>query len=88
MRKEPASQQHPSSANLHKHVLHQVVHLFIARLFVASSVAIHLVAANGNLIHAKQIDQARGLASLALDLTGFAVALGNGSSEMTIHTQP
>ena len=37
-----------------------------------------------NLLHTQQVDQARVLAGLALDLTCLVVALGNGSGEVTI----
>ena len=45
-------------------------------------VAVHLVDADDELLHAEQVDQERVLARLALDLTGLVVALGDGGREV------
>jgi hypothetical protein len=57
-------------------VLHLVADLLVALLLVAGRVAVHLVHADDELAHAQQVDQARVLAGLALDLTGLVVTLG------------
>merc|ERR1712178_598564 len=67
-----------------QHAAHLVGDLLVTGLLVAGSVAIHLVAANGDLLDTQQVDEARVLAGLALDLTGLVVALGDGSGEVTI----
>merc|ERR1719229_832238 len=71
-------------ANLHKHALHLVGNLVVTSLLVACSVAVHLVHANADLLHAQQVDETGVLTSLALDLSSLVVALGNGSGEVTI----
>merc|ERR1719159_1773606 len=71
-------------ADFDQHVLHLVSNLLVTGLLVASGVAVHLVHANGDLLHTKQVDQARVLASLALDFSSLVVALGNRRGEVTI----
>mmetsp|Transcript_49358 Transcript_49358/g.139274 ORF Transcript_49358/g.139274 Transcript_49358/m.139274 type:complete len:358 (-) Transcript_49358:240-1313(-) len=71
-------------ADLHQHALHLVRDLVVAGLLVAGDVAVHLVDADADLLHAEQVDQARVLASLALDLTRLVVALRNGRGEVTV----
>jgi len=71
-------------ANLDQHAPHLVGDLIVSALFVASSVAIHLVATNCNLLHTQQIDETRVLTSLSLDLTSLVVALGDGCGEISI----
>merc|ERR1719276_853240 len=71
-------------ANFDQHALHLVGHLLIPGLLVACSVAVHLVAAAHNLLHAQQIDETRMLTSLTLDFTCLVVALGNCSGEISI----
>ena len=46
-----------------------------ARLLVGRGVAIHLVHANGNPLHAQQVDETRVLARLALNSTCLVIAL-------------
>merc|ERR1712176_1491508 len=70
--------------NLHQHALHLVRDLVVPRLLVRGSVAIHLVHADRDLLHAQQVDQTRVLARLALDLAGLVVALGDGRREVTV----
>merc|ERR1719460_957974 len=71
-------------ADLDKHALHLVGDLLVSGLLVTCGVAVHLVAAADDLLHAQQIDETGVLTSLALDLTGLVVALGNGSGEITV----
>jgi len=71
-------------ANLDECALHLIHDLVIACLLISCSVAVHLVDSNANLLHTQQVDQARVLAGLALDLTCLVVALGDGSGKVTI----
>merc|ERR1740115_346756 len=71
-------------ADLDKHALHLVGDLVVPGLLVSCGVAVHLVAAADNLLHAQQVNKTRVLAGLALDLTGLMVALGNGGGEVTV----
>jgi len=71
-------------SNLDKHALHLVGNLIVSGLLVSCSVAIHLVAAADNLLHAQQINETGVLAGLTLDLTSLMVALGNGCGEITV----
>merc|ERR1719166_934170 len=70
--------------DLHKHALHLIRNLIVARLLVSRSVAIHLVHAHAHLLHTQQIDQSRVLASLALDLTRLVVTLCDGGCEVAV----
>ncbi len=70
--------------DLDQHALHLVGDLLVTSLLVASSVAIHLVAADANLLDTQQIDKTGVLAGLALHLAGLVVALDNGRGEVTI----
>merc|ERR1719253_2561152 len=70
--------------NLDQHALHLVGDLVVAGLLVSSGVAVHLVDANADLLHAQQVDQSGVLASLPLDLTRLVVALSDGSREITV----
>merc|ERR1712232_894526 len=57
---------------------------FISRLLVTCSVAVHLIHANADLLHAEQIDQTRVLPRLTLNLSSFVVALGNRCREVSV----
>ena len=59
-----------SKAHLGEHVLHLVLDFLVPLLLVASGVAVHLVHAHTQLAHAKQAQQARVLARLALHSPG------------------
>merc|ERR1719408_742307 len=61
-------------ADLLEHVHHLRRDLVVPVLLVAGRVAVHLVHANTELLHAEQVDQTRVLAGLALDLTSLVVA--------------
>ena len=50
----------------------------------AGGVGVHLVDADEQLLDAEQVDEARVLAGLALDLTGLVVALLDGGGEVTV----
>ena len=50
----------------------------------AGGVGVHLVDADGELLHAEQVDETRVLAGLALDLPGLVVALLDGGGEVTV----
>mmetsp|Transcript_14645 Transcript_14645/g.39179 ORF Transcript_14645/g.39179 Transcript_14645/m.39179 type:complete len:521 (+) Transcript_14645:50-1612(+) len=71
-------------SNLDQHALHLVGDLVVAGLLVPGGVAVHLVDANADLLHAQQVDQAGVLASLPLDLASLVVALGDGGREITV----
>mmetsp|Transcript_124170 Transcript_124170/g.322524 ORF Transcript_124170/g.322524 Transcript_124170/m.322524 type:complete len:262 (+) Transcript_124170:445-1230(+) len=71
-------------ANLDQHALHLVGNLVITSLLVGCGVAIHLVHADADLLHAQQVDKPGMLPSLALDLTGLVVALGDGCGKVAI----
>merc|ERR1719241_3557 len=60
--------------NLLEHVDHLRGDLVVAVLLVPGRVAVHLVHANDELLHAQQVDKAGVLAGLALDLAGLVVA--------------
>jgi hypothetical protein len=53
-------------------------------LLVAGGVGVHLVHAHNQLLHAQQVEQARVLAGLALDLARLVVALLDGGGEVTV----
>merc|ERR1719253_1566312 len=55
-------------SDLDQHALHLVGDLVVAGLLVSGGVAVHLVDANADLLHAQQVDQSGVLASLPLDL--------------------
>merc|ERR1719214_416340 len=61
-------------ADLLEHVDHLRRDLVVTVLLVSSRVAVHLVHADDQLLHAQQVDEARVLAGLALDLAGLVVA--------------
>jgi len=71
-------------ADLGKHVLHLVGDLGVTFLGVLGDIAIHLVDANGKLLHTQQIQQTGVLTGLALDLTGLVVTLLDGGNEVAI----
>merc|ERR1719333_2098357 len=71
-------------ANLLEHVDHLRGDLVVAVLLVPGRVAVHLVHANDELLHAKQVDEAGVLASLALDLAGLVVAALDRRHEVTV----
>ncbi len=60
-------------ADLGQHIPHLVGNLIIARLLVASHIAIHLVDTDNDLLDAQQVDQTGVLTGLALDLTSLVV---------------
>merc|ERR1719407_412416 len=60
-------------ANLLEHVDHLRRDLVVAVLLVSGRVAVHLVHADDQLLHAQQVDEARVLAGLTLDLAGLVV---------------
>merc|ERR1712176_1471130 len=89
----PARDGHHGRALLHEvllppdldqHALHLVGDLVVAGLLVPGGVAIHLVDADADLLHAQQVDQAGVLASLPLDFASLVAALGDGSREVTV----
>merc|ERR1719197_1519625 len=61
-------------ADLLEHVDHLRRDLVVTILLVSGRVAVHLVHANDELLHAQQVDEARVLAGLALDLASLVVA--------------
>merc|ERR1719197_1923581 len=61
-------------ADLLEHVDHLRRDLVVTVLLVSSRVAVHLVHADDQLLHAQQVDEARVLAGLALDPAGLVVA--------------
>merc|ERR1719401_1342319 len=69
---------------LHEHALHFIGDFIVAGLFVSSRVAIHLVHADGDLLHPQQVDEPRVLTGLALDLPSLVVALRYRSCEVAI----
>merc|ERR1719240_2537883 len=69
--------------DLHQHASHLICDFVIARLLISCSVAIHFVDADGNLLHAKQVDQSGMLPSLTLDFSSFVISLSDGSGEVT-----
>merc|ERR1719281_765154 len=71
-------------ANLLEHVDHLRRDLVVAVLLVPSRVAVHLVHAHDELLHAEQVDEAGVLASLALDLAGLVVATLDRRHEVTV----
>merc|ERR550514_2230550 len=71
-------------SDLLQHVAHLVHDLIVAVLLVTCHLAIHLVHANTQLLHTKQIDQTRVLTGLALDLSSLVVALRDGHGEVTV----
>merc|ERR1719326_2288303 len=71
-------------ANLLEHVDHLRGDLVVAVLLVPGRVAVHLVHANDELLHAKQVDEAGMLASLTLDLAGLVVAALDRRHEVTV----
>merc|ERR1719197_2106557 len=71
-------------ANLLEHVDHLRGDLVVAVLLVPGRVAVHLVHANDQLLHTKQVDEAGVLASLTLDLAGLVVATLDRRHEVTI----
>mmetsp|Transcript_59939 Transcript_59939/g.99483 ORF Transcript_59939/g.99483 Transcript_59939/m.99483 type:complete len:228 (-) Transcript_59939:106-789(-) len=72
-------------SDLEQHVLHFAADLVIACLRVwASSISIHLVAANDKLLHAEKVDKTCMLTGLALHLSCFVVAFLNGGGEVTV----
>merc|ERR1719281_1387021 len=71
-------------ANLLKHVDHLRGDLVVAVLLVPGRVAVHLVHANDELLHAEQVDEAGVLASLTLDLAGLVVAALDRRHEVTV----
>merc|ERR1719335_1602656 len=71
-------------ANLLEHVDHLRGDLVVAVLLVPGRVAVHLVHANDELLHAKQVDEAGVLAGLALDLAGLVVAALDRRHEVTV----
>merc|ERR1719359_2263863 len=71
-------------ANLLKHVDHLRRDLVVAVLLVPGRVAVHLVHADDQLLHAQQVDEARVLAGLALDLAGLVVAALDRRHEVTV----
>merc|ERR1740123_2698929 len=70
--------------NLHQHALHLVGNLVVSSLLVGRGIAIHLVHADCDLLHTKQVDETGVLASLALDLAGLMVALSNRRREIPV----
>merc|ERR1719215_1204653 len=58
-------------ADLHQHALHLVGDLLVPGLLVSCSVAVHLVAAADDLLHAQQVNKTRVLTGLALDLVSL-----------------
>merc|ERR1719482_2535928 len=71
-------------ANLLEHVDHLRRDLVVAVLLVPGRVAVHLVNANDELLHAEQVDEAGVLASLTLDLAGLVVAALDRRHEVTV----
>merc|ERR1719197_739905 len=71
-------------ANLLEHIDHLRRDLIVAVLLVPGRVAVHLVHANDELLHAKQVDEARVLAGLTLDLAGLVVATLDRRHEVTV----
>merc|ERR1712217_616407 len=72
----------PSHVN--QHALHLIRDFIVTGLLVPGCVTIHLVHTNAHLLHAQQVDQARVLASLALDFARLVVALCGRSREVTV----
>merc|ERR1719405_171828 len=71
-------------ANLLEHVDHLRRDLVVAVLLVPGRVAVHLVHADDELLHAQQVDETRVLAGLALDLAGLVVAALDRRHEVTV----
>merc|ERR1719451_122651 len=71
-------------ANLDQRALHLIADLIVTSLLVARNITVHLVDTNTDLLDTQQVDQARMLSCLALDLTCFVVALRDSSREITI----
>jgi hypothetical protein len=71
-------------ADLLEHLDHLVADLGVARLTVLGDVAVHLVHADDDLLHAEQVDQQRVLTGLAHHLTGLRVALGDRGREVAV----
>merc|ERR1719352_810857 len=71
-------------ADLLEHVRHLLADLVVARLLVARGVAVHLVHADDELLHAEQVDQPRVLARLALDLARLVVATLDRRDEVAV----
>merc|ERR1719371_43401 len=71
-------------ADLLEHVDYLRRDLVVTVLLVPGRVAVHLVHANDELLHAQQVDEARVLAGLALDLAGLVVAALDRRHEVTV----
>merc|ERR1719375_2552852 len=71
-------------ANLLKHVDHLRGDLVVAVLLVPGRVAVHLVHAHDELLHAQQVDEARVLTGLALDLASLVVVTLDRRHEVTV----
>lgn len=65
-------------------MLHLILDLSVASLFVPSSVGVHLVDTDTQLTHTEKVEQTSMLASLALNLIGLMVTLLDRSGEVTI----
>ena len=64
--------------HLLEHIDHLRRDLVVTVLLVPGRVAVHLVHADDQLLHAQQVDEARVLAGLTLDLASLVVTTGIG----------
>ena len=70
------------------HAPHFIGDFVVTFLLVSSSVTIHLVDANTNLLHSEKVDQPRVPSDHSLDFNSLAVPLGDRRGEVFHRLEP